>query len=257
MGPDVCTDRTGIDRHMSSPKLFHRHRVNRPFLTPSTACIVMSPMKNRSLLPGTLVGSIVTVLAVASIGAQASAPTIIGRWRADTPLPNGIVQTFRFDPDGRFDLAMALAVDGTYRVDGNQLIETVTLPSVGVTHTDTATFSIDRDSLLVHEHGGTPAHALHRSVPSTTKSIVGEWEISVGGGTAAHYVFESNGTMRVRAQVGDEQGKYEIRADTLHLSNSQTFQLPAIAQFVVADSVLTLTPANGKAARRFHKVAPE
>ena len=61
---------------------------------------------------------------------------------------------------------------------------------------------------------------------------------------AAHYIFDPNGSMRVRAQVGGEQGRYEIRADTLHLSNNQTFQLPAIAQFVIANDVLTLTPAD-------------
>jgi hypothetical protein len=62
--------------------------------------------------------------------------------------------------------------------------------------------------------------------------------------------------MRVRASIGDEQGRYVITADTIHLSNDQTFQIPAIAQFAVTDTVLTLTPSNGKAARRFRKVVP-
>jgi hypothetical protein len=197
------------------------------------------------------------LISSSSIGAQSSTQSLVGAWRADAPLPNGVVQTFRFDPDGTFDLAQALAVEGQYRIDGNQLIETVTLPNVGVTHTDTATFTIAGDSLVVSERPGTPPRVLRRTgaaVPSSP--ITGDWVITVGTGVAAHYVFTNDGAMRMHAQVGDEKGKYVVRGDTLHLSNDQTFQLPATALFTVADSVLTLTPQNGKQARQFHKVAP-
>ncbi|HEY8310336.1 MAG TPA: DUF5640 domain-containing protein [Gemmatimonadaceae bacterium] len=213
----------------------------------------MSQEKNRSF------GTVATILllAAATVGAQTSSPAIIGAWRADAPLPNGVVQTFRFDPDGKFDLAMALAVDGTYHVDGNQIIQTLTLPSVGVTHTDTATFTIIGDSLSVSDGPGAPTRSLRRSVGmARTSGIVGDWEIVVGGGTAAHYSFAPDGTMHVRAQVDDEQGKYTVNSDTLRLSNDKTFQLPATAQFAITGSVLTLTPLNGKTARQFHKVAP-
>jgi hypothetical protein len=195
------------------------------------------------------------LISSSSTGAQTSTQSLVGAWRADAPLPNGVVQTFRFDPDGTFDLAQALAVEGQYRIDGNQLIETVTLPNVGVTHTDTATFTIAGDSLVVSERTGTPPRVLRRTgaaVPSSP--IVGDWVITVGAGVAAHYVFTNDGTMHMHAQVGDEKGKYVVRADTLHLSNDQTFQLPATARFTVADSVLTLTPQNGKQARQFHRV---
>lgn len=208
-------------------------------------------MKTQSLLSTALI----LLLVASTVSAQGPPSSIIGAWRADSPLPNGVVQTFRFDPQGKFDLAMALAVDGTYRVTGNQLIETVTLPSVGVTHSDTATFVIIGDSLMVNERSGTPVRVLRRSgTSSTPSSIVGDWAIVVSNAVAAHYVFAGDGMMHVRAQVGYEQGKYSIRADTLHLSNDGTFQLPAIAQFAVADSLLTLTPQNGKTARHFHKV---
>jgi hypothetical protein len=205
-----------------------------------------------------LIGTVALVLiASSSVGAQTSSQAIVGAWRADAPLPNGVVQTFRFDPDGRFDLAQALAVEGQYRIDGNQLIETVTLPSVGVTHTDTATFTVAGDSMIVSERSGAPSRVLHRTGAAVaTAPIAGDWVITVGNGVAAHYVFGADGTMHMHAQVGDEQGKYVVRADTLHLSNDQTFQLPAIAHFAVAGNVLTLTPQNGKQARQFHKVAP-
>ena len=209
-------------------------------------------MKTQPLLQSALIA----LLAAGSIGAQASSPSIVGSWRADAPLPNGVVQTFRFGPDGTFDLTMSLAVDGTYRVDGTRLVETVALPGVDVAHTDTAAFAITGDSLTVNERAGAPPRVLHRSTRSlAASSIVGDWAILVDGRTAVHYIFTGDGAMRVRAQVGSEQGKYVIRTDTLHLSNDQTFQLPAIAQFMVADSVLTLTPLNGKQSRQFHKVA--
>lgn len=216
-------------------------------------------MKTRSLLLNILVSSAVicvsALLVAGSAGAQAVSQSLVGEWRADEPLPNGVVQTFRFDSDGSFDLAKALLVDGTYRVNGDQLIETVTLPSVGVTHTDTATFTIGGDSLVVNERGSAPPRVLHRSgATSAASSIVGDWTIQVGSEMAAHYIFESDGAMHVRARVGDERGKYLVRADTLHLSNDQTFQLPAIARFAIADSVLTLTPPSGKQPRHFHKV---
>lgn len=200
---------------------------------------------------------VTALLATASAGAQAVPQSIVGEWRADVPLPNGVVQTFRFDSDGSFDLTKTLSVDGTYQVDANQLIETVTLPSVGGTHTDTATFTIRGDSLVVNERGNATPRVLHRSAAApATPSIIGDWTIQVGSAIAAHYVFNQDGTMHVHASVGDERGKYTIRADTLHLSNDQTFQLPAVAQFAITDSVLTLTPQNGKAARHFHKIAP-
>lgn len=209
-------------------------------------------MKNRPF--STVVTTLLFV--TATVGAQTSPPSIIGAWRADAPLPNGVLQTFRFDPDGKFDLAMALAVDGTYRVEGNQLIETLTLPSVGVTHTDTATFTITGDSLTVNERPGAPTRSLRRSAGKGAASgIVGDWEIVVGStGAAAHYTFGTDGTMHVRAQVDDEQGKYTVNSDTLRLSNDKTFQLPATAQFAVTGSILTLTPLNGKTSRQFHKV---
>lgn len=194
-------------------------------------------------------------LAAGAIEAQTATPAIVGAWRAEAPLPNGVVQTFRFDMNGNFELAKDLAVDGTYRVEGNQLVETVTLPSVGVSHTDTAIFAIAGDSLVVNERSGAPARVLRHVGPaSPTQSIVGDWTIQIGSAMAAHYMFDSDGTMHVRARVGDEQGKYLVRADTLHLSNDQSFQLPAIARFAIADSVLTLTPPDGKQPRHFHKV---
>ena len=219
--------------------------------------------------PGIALTTALTIALTASLaitgsaGAQTSSPNIVGEWLADVPLSNGAVQTFRFCQDGTFDLATTLVVDGTYLVKGNQLIETVTLPGVRAARTDTASFSIAGDSLTVSERAGATARVLHRSGPhpitersSTDAPIVGDWAIVVGKGTSAHYVFSRDGTMRVHASVGDEQGKYVISADTIHLSNDQTFQIPAIAQFAVTDSVLTLTPSNGKPARRFRKVAP-
>ena len=209
-------------------------------------------MKNPSLFGA----AVVALLAAGSLGAQASSQTLVGEWRADTPLPNGVIQTFRFKPDGSFDLAMALAVEGSYRIDGNHLIETVTLPSVGVTHTDTATFAINGDSLVVTEREGTAPRVLRRSgPPSTSPTIVGDWEIVVGDGVAAHYAFDAGGAMHMHASVGDEEGKYVVRSDTVRLSNDKTFVLPATAQFAIADSVLTLTPPSGKEPRHFHKVA--
>jgi hypothetical protein len=220
-------------------------------------------MKIRFLFPALLVCATATTLFVSdTVAAQtvstSAAQPIFGEWRADTPLPNGVVQTFRFDSAGSFDLSRTLVVDGSYRVEQNRLIETVTLPSVGTSHTDTATFVIAGDSLVVSESGTSAARVLHRSGAagrsSDGQSIVGDWAIQVGGQIAAHYTFNADGSMHVHASVGDERGSYTIRADTLHLSNDQTFQLPATARFTVADSVLTLTPPNGKQPRQFHKV---
>ena len=219
-----------------------------------TARIALHTMKNSSLL-GAVLAALFTALC---LGAQTSSPSIVGEWRAEAPLPNGVIQTFRFRDDGNFDLAMALAVEGTYHVAGNQLIETVTLPSVGITHTDTASFAINGDSLVVTEQAGTPPRLLRRSgTRPASSSIVGDWEFVVGDGVAAHYAFDANGAMHMHASVGDEQGKYVVKSDTVRLTNDKTFVLPATAQFAIADSVLTLTPPSGKAPRHFHKVAPQ
>lgn len=260
MGPPVCRDRTGGNRLHSVSRAPVKSS-NPEHLQPTDPITAhqphrrtaMSSMKNLAIITTT----IVPLLAAVSLNAQSSPQALIGAWRADAPLPNGVVQTFRFDSDGKFDLAQALAVEGKYRIDGNRLIETVTVPTVGVTHTDTATFTIHGDSLIVDERAGSPARALKRAGPaSASLPIAGDWTITVGGGIAAHYVFDADGSMHMRAVVGDEQGRYTLRADTLHLSNDQTFQLPATAHFAVVDSVLTLTPQNGKQSRQFHKVAP-
>lgn len=225
-------------------------------------------MKNR-LPSGPAIAALVSAIclslaAAGTMGAQSSSQTILGEWQADEPLPNGVVQTFRFGSDGKFELAMALSVEGSYRIDGNQLIETVTLPSLGVSHTDTATFQVGGDSLMVSERAASTPKVLRRArqsaatvpaaSPATASPIAGDWTIAVGEGVEAHYVFTPDGTMHMHANVGDEEGSYVVNADTLHLSNDKTFQLPAIARFAVAGSVLTLTPANGKQPRSFHKV---
>lgn len=212
-------------------------------------------MKNRVFLYSALAALVASV----SLGAQGAAPALLGAWRADVPLPNGVVQTFRFGADGAFDLSMTLSVDGTYSAHGNQLFETVALPT-GETHTDSSTFTVAGDSLVVNENAGpagagTAARVLYRSPGSGTPGIVGEWTIALAAGTTAHYTFAADGSMYVRAQVGDETGTYTVHADTLHLSNDRTFQIPATARFAVAGDVLTLTPPNGKSARQFHRVA--
>ncbi|MEO7041704.1 MAG: hypothetical protein ABI035_05535 [Gemmatimonadaceae bacterium] len=269
----LCTDRTEASLRATGVALFHSTPVNRLFLTLIRSldraqylapALLTSPMKIRTTARQALsrtaillTSSVLTssALTATTAVAQATAPALIGAWRADTPLPNGVVQTFSFTTDGSFDLTKDLSVDGTYQVDGNRLIETVTLPSVGASHTDTATFAIAGDSLVVNEQGTKAPRVLHRSGSSAARqSIIGDWTIQVGSEMAAHYAFDANGSMHVRARVGDEKGKYVVRADTLHLSNDESFELPAIAQFVIADSVLTLTPPSGKQARHFHKV---
>ena len=196
-----------------------------------------------------------TLLAAGSLVAQAISPALVGTWRADVPLPNGVVQTFRFDSAGSFALAMTLVVDGTYSAHGNQLVETVALPNGSPAHTDSSTFAITADSLTVDERAGQPARVLHRAHSGEAAGIVGDWIIAVAGGMTAHYTFAPDGSMHIRAEVGGETGKYTVSGDTLHLSNDRTFQLPATAKFNVAGSVLTLTPLNGKSARQFHRVA--
>ena len=213
-------------------------------------------MKNRVLILAAIAAAAVPLLSAAPLRAQTSSPTLTGAWRADVPLPNGVIQTFRFDTGGTFDLTTTLAVDGRYTANGNQLVETVTLASLGATHTDTSTFAVVGDSLIVTESAGKPARVLHRkpgSVPAP--EIMGDWTISIGDGTVVNYSFAADGTMHVRALVGDEKGRYSVSADTLHLSNDRTFQLPATAQYAIAGNVLTLTPLNGKSSRQFHRVA--
>jgi hypothetical protein len=219
----------------------------------------MSSIKTHSLIQRRIlaVAAVAVALVTAPVAAQTSPAPIAGAWRADAPLPNGVVQTFRFDPDSTFDLAMELTVEGTYRTDGNQLIETVTLPSVGASHTDTATFAIAGDSLVVTERVGAPPRVLHRVAgPASPSPIVGDWSILIGAAATAHYAFAADGRMHVYARVGDEKGRYVVHADTLRLSNDQSFQLPATARFAISGSVLTLTPPNGKQPRSFHRVLP-
>ncbi|MEO6779272.1 MAG: DUF5640 domain-containing protein [Gemmatimonadaceae bacterium] len=182
---------------------------------------------------------------------------ILGGWRADVALPNGVVQSFRFDPDGKFDYSTSVTVDGSYRAIGNQLIETIALPGAAASHTDTATFKIAGDSLMIAERAGAAARVLHRvgsATSSTGIPIIGDWQIVVGNTIHAHYIFDTDGAMHVRAQVSDEEGSYSINGDTLRLANDQSFQPAATAHLSIANDVLTLTPPNGKPPRQFHRI---
>lgn len=209
-------------------------------------------------LPIALIGAF--TIGTPKVGAQAQLPaTLVGSWRADTPLPSGMVQTFRFDGDGSFDLLVAVAVDGQYRVEGNKLIETVALPGTGLVRTDTAAVLLRGDSLTVGDaSSSTSARTLHRPPRAVTpagKGITGEWVIMLPNGTAASYRFDPDGTSHVRAQVSDERGTYTTKGDTLRLSNERSFQLPATTVFSITGSVLTLTPANGQGSHSFHKIS--
>ncbi len=187
--------------------------------------------------------------------------TLVGIWRADVLLPSGAVQTFRFAVDGSFDLIVAIAVDGRYRVDGNKLIETVTLPGTGVTGTDTAAVLLRGDSLVLGDASSPGAKkTLHRPASTTMsagKGILGDWVIMLPNGMAASYRFDPDGSIHIRAQVSDERGNYTVNGNTLRLTSERTFQLPATTTFSVSDSVLTLTPANGHGARGFHRVGTQ
>ncbi len=193
--------------------------------------------------------------------AQAPA-TVVGSWQADTPLPTGAVQTFRFAADGSFDLVVAVAVDGHYRVEGNKLIETATVPATGMAGTDTAAVLLRGDSLVLGDAASPGAKTLHRPASTTTtttsagKGILGDWVIMLPNGLAASYHFDPDGTSHIRAQVSAERGNYTVKGNTLRLTSERTFQLPATTTFSVSDSILTLTPANGHGARGFRRVSP-
>ena len=59
--------------------------------------------------------------------------------------------------------------------------------------------------MIVSDHVGGPGRVLHRMAPASGSEPVGEWTITLTGGTTAHYTFAADGSMRVRAQVGDER----------------------------------------------------
>lgn len=200
-----------------------------------------------------------TLAIVAAASARAQTPAaLIGSWRADTPLPSGVVQTFRFDADSSFDLILAVVVDGRYRVEGNKLVETVTLPGSSVSGTDTATVILHGDSLILGDASSPTAKTLHRPASAKARDgtgILGDWVITLPNGMSASYRFDPDGSIHIRARVSDERGTYTIKGNTLRLSSERTFQLPATTTFSVAGDVLTLTPASGQGARGFHRVA--
>lgn len=196
------------------------------------------------------------LLSATVLGAQSQ--YLIGTWRAEQPLPNGVIQTFRFDGDGKFDLSMQISASGQYRLEGDQLIQTVALPDNSGAKADTSDVTIGGDSLLVRDHSNnTTLKTLHRtgSVATEAHSVVGDWTIALPNGMSAMYSFTPDGATRIHVQVGDERGTYTVSEDTIRLSNDRTFQVPATATFVVRDTVLVLTPPGGHGARQFHKIA--
>lgn len=200
---------------------------------------------------------LLSILVAGAVGAQQTPPSILGAWQADQPLPTGVVQTFQFDNGGQFRLTMTVGLEGKYAVAGDRLVETVVLPGGVIPKTDTTTFHVAGDSLVVA--GGTTSRTLHRvgaPVPGAS-AIVGDWTISVPNGATARYHFDRDGSVSVQARVAQERGKYTVRGDTLQLSSDRTFQIPATALVAVQDGVLTLTPPSGHGARQFHRVATE
>ncbi len=190
-----------------------------------------------------------------SLGAQAASP-LVGAWRAELPLPNGVVQTFTFGADGKFGLAMTLDVEGHYRLDGSRLVETVSMPD-GSVRTDTSDLHFGGDSLNVRDAGDLgPGKTLRRSGSPVAGAspLVGDWMIALPGGTFANYRFAPDGSMHVEAQLGDEHGSYTVTGDTLRLSDDRTFQLPASSRYSVSGEILTLTPLNNATgSRRFRR----
>lgn len=196
------------------------------------------------------------MLGTALLGAQQSPPALLGAWRADIPLPTGVVQTFEFDGGGHFTLVMSVGLDGKYAVAGDRLIETVVLPGTAAPRTDTSTIHIAADSLVVAGSNGA-THTLRRVGPAVAGAapIVGDWGISVPNGASARYHFGTDGSVNVQARVAEERGTYTLRGDTLQLSSDRTFQIPATAIASVKNGTLTLTPPSGHGARTFHHVA--
>jgi hypothetical protein len=209
-------------------------------------------MRPSFVLPAALTAA----FGAAILGAQQSPPSISGAWQADVPLPTGVVQTFEFDNAGHFTLIMSVGLNGTYAVAGDRLVETVVLPGTVTPRTDTSTFRVAGDSLVVTGTNGS-AHTLRRVGPAAAGAtpIVGDWAISVPNGATARYHFTPDGSVTVQARVAEEHGSYSLRGDTLQLSSDRTFQIPATALVAVQNGTLTLTPPNGRGARTFHRVA--
>lgn len=200
-----------------------------------------------------------SLLSLAAALAGTQAPQLIGSWQADTPLPNGVVQTFRFEQGGHFTLTMSVSLDGQYAVARDRIVETVLVPGTAMPHTDTTSFRISGDSLVV----GTAATAggtrtLHRVTPAVAGAspLVGDWVINVPNGATANYTFTRDGIVHVRARVAEEHGDYTLHGDTLQLSSNRTFQVPATAIVTQQGASLTLAPPAGTqaAARHFHRV---
>lgn len=192
---------------------------------------------------------------VSSPASGQSPPGVEGSWQADLPLPNGVVQTFTFRDAGSFSLVQSIAVTGTYTLLGDRLVQSVSLPSGIVS--DTSIVRISGDSLEVRTATG--RRTFHRvGGAGDADPLAGEWEIVVGGGIGATYRFARDGTFRTEAVVGDEDGRYAISGDTLHLTSDGTFRGGASARITVRGDTLALTPLRGGAPRHFHRVpAPD
>jgi len=201
-----------------------------------------------------------TVLVLSAAGPVCAVATgqtpasLAGEWRADLPLPDGVVQTFAFDSVGGFHLIGSVAVAGTYVLAGHRLIQSVATQTGTVS--DTVSATVHGDSLTFAGPAGTRTLQRVGQTGRASAGLPGSWTVSLGNGLNATYTFARDGTFQTQAVVSDESGRYSVNADTLRLTSSETFRIPALTRFRVRGDTLVLTPPRGPAgdARTFHRV---
>jgi hypothetical protein len=216
----------------------------------STATIPEPQRQWASAPPQSVVETVITrgcVIALGVFAAVAAAQEdqsvkLLGRWRSVDTSRGGIGSMLTFQREGLVDYSPGAIVEGSYRVEGNQLV----LPpgtTDGPEQRQTMTW-LGNDRLRLGLAEGQPGIELARkgSQSDSVSPIIGEWSgvrDMRGNRVEVTYLFNSDSRVLLLIPFLTQRGTYSLDDGKIHLALPSR---PAVdATFKVEGEVLTLT----------------
>lgn len=145
-----------------------------------------------------------------------SSADIVGRWEAVETTRGGLGSTLKFSPDGSVTFAFGPLLNGTYKLDGNNLIVTTFQHPPQKATTETHEIKIEADTLFQKtEYGVFKWVRLSPGAPDSPP-IVGRWSMKT-----SIYEFRRNRTFDVSTSISSMEihnGTYKLDGNRLHLS---------------------------------------
>jgi hypothetical protein len=149
--------------------------------------------------------------ALAQVPGAASATAIFGRWEGLPTSTVGIGHVMEFTSSGIAVCTPGSLVEGAYRVNGNNMIQTSAAPP----ETVTVRIEFKRDTMIQYSANHLDSIRLVRRSGTESNTAVGVWRSKSASGRESFVEYRADGTFKLWVPFDSENGTYRIASDTM------------------------------------------